>query len=771
MIRISLLFFVSILLFNCNNQSEKNEDTFLSIVPAPQKMEQMEGKFTLESSTSVVFPSGEEWMWSVNALMQPIQIAIGYDLSLQKESAGSKIIFEKNDQIQTQEGYELLINPKEIKIKAKTPQGAFYAVQSLLQLFPVEIFGSKMTDNTSWTIPCVHIVDEPRFEYRGMHLDVGRHFYKVEDVKKYIDLLAMHKLNTFHWHLTEDQGWRIEIKQYPKLTEIGGYRNGTLIGHYNDQPHQFDGKRYGGFYTQDQVKEVVQYAQERFITVIPEIELPGHAQAAIAAYPELGCTDQKLEVLQLWGVSDNVFCPTEATFEFLENVLDEVIALFPSEYIHIGGDECPKTQWKESKFCQDLMKEKDLEDEHELQSYFIQRIEKYLNKKGRNIIGWDEILEGGLAPNATVMSWRGIEGGIEAAKSGHDVIMTPTSHCYFDYYQSDHVDEPLAIGGFLPLKKVYEYEPIPDELNGAEGKFVKGVQGNVWTEYIPNMNKLEYMTFPRACALAEIAWLNPEQKNFPNFVTRILPHLNRLELKGVNAANHLYELKSSIQPTGENTEVALETLAKDATIYYTIDNSTPSPNSHLYNNSIDINSDVTINAQAFLNGEKKGRGWTQTIQMHQAAGKKISLTHAPHPKYAGGGNGSIINGVKGSNERYGDAEWLGFGDGKDLEAIIDLGKKTTISSAQFRFFKGEGQWIYLPKEVTIYGSDDGENFSQITSISEIGSETKIAEVEVSLSETTARYFKILAKNFGKIPEERQGGGNLAWLFVDEITLN
>ncbi|MDP5092104.1 MAG: beta-N-acetylhexosaminidase, partial [Polaribacter sp.] len=407
------------------------------------------------------------------------------------------------------------INKNQIKISAKSSKGAFYAVQSLLQLLPPK------TTSKSIAIQCLEIKDEPKFVYRGMHLDVSRHFFSVDFIKKYLDLMAMLKMNTFHWHLTDDQGWRIEIKKYPKLQEIAAFRKETLIGHFSDEPQQFDGKKYGGFYTQEQIKEIVSYASERQITVIPEIEMPGHSQAAIAAYPELGCTGKQIEVATKWGVFEDIYCTNENTFKFLEDVIDEVIPLFPGKYIHIGGDEAPKTQWKNCIHCQNLIKKEGLKDEHELQSYFITRMEKYINSKGKLIIGWDEILEGGLAPNATVMSWRGIQGAIDAAKQKHTVVLTPNSHCYFDYYQSDNEAEPLAIGGFLPLEKVYDFNPIPDELSTDESKFVLGVQGNVWTEYLSTPEKVEYMVFPRAIALAEVVWSSSENKNYTDFIHRL----------------------------------------------------------------------------------------------------------------------------------------------------------------------------------------------------------------------------------------------------------
>ena len=419
--------------------------------------------------------------------------------------------------------YSLSTSPEGIIISATSRTGIFYGIQSLVQVLEY--------NTGSFSVPDFKIQgDFPGLAWRGMHLDVCRHFFSVDFVKRYIDLLAAHKMNRFHWHLTEDQGWRIEIKKYPKLTEIGAWRNGSMVGHYKDQT--FDSIRYGGFYTQDQIRDVVAYAAQRHITVVPEIEMPGHALAALTAYPAFSCTGGPFEVAKSWGVFDDVYCPKEATFEFLENILDEVCALFPGEYIHIGGDECPKIRWKECANCQQKMKENGLIDEHELQSYFIQRIEKYLNSKGKKIIGWDEILEGGLAPNAAVMSWRGEEGGIAAAKQNHYVVMSPGSHCYFDHYQGDKTKEPIAIGGFTPLEKVYSYQPIPASLDVNQRMYILGAQANLWTEYITSEAQAEYMVLPRMSALAEVLWSGNEDRNFEDFKKRLSPFLVKLEKRG-----------------------------------------------------------------------------------------------------------------------------------------------------------------------------------------------------------------------------------------------
>ncbi|MBT8488411.1 MAG: beta-N-acetylhexosaminidase, partial [Gemmatimonadetes bacterium] len=411
--------------------------------------------------------------------------------------------------------------------------GVFYGLQTLSQFMPPEAETGAVADG-GVEIPAVTIVDEPRFSYRGMHLDVARHFFGPDFVKRYIDVLARYKINRFHWHLTEDQGWRIEIDAYPRLTEVAAWRDQTQIGH-GSEPFNGDGQRYGGYYTKDEIRDIVDYAESRFVTIIPEIEMPGHATAAIAAYPELSCHGEPVEVAMTWGVFEDIYCPTEETFEFLETVLAEVIELFPGEYVHIGGDEAPKTQWEESGFVQDLMVREGLREVEQVQGYFIRRIERFLNERGRRLIGWDEILEGGLAPNATVMSWRGTLGGIEASRMGHEVIMTPYSHLYFDYYQSeDREDEPFAIGGFLPLDTVYGYEPIPGPLRDRDAARIIGAQANVWTEYMKTPEHVEYMLLPRMLALSEVVWSAPEQKDYADFLRRLGWHLDRFEALGVN---------------------------------------------------------------------------------------------------------------------------------------------------------------------------------------------------------------------------------------------
>ena len=744
----------------------ENENSY-NIIPQPVKQTAIKGKFELGPETFILLENQDPaWKSVANQLSVLLGNKIGRQVAIETKGETKdaiKLMADKN--IKNAEGYILKVNPYDITIRAASAAGVFYAMQTLNQLIPL----SEEKSNSK-RIPCVKIEDAPRFVYRGMNLDVGRHFFPVSFVKKYIDLLAMHKMNRFHWHLTEDQGWRIEIKKYPKLQEVAAYRKETLKGHYSDQPHQFDGKKYGGFYTQDEVREIVAYAQERFVTVIPEIEMPGHSQAALAAYPELGCTDGPFETATKWGVFEEVYCPTEATFEFLENVLTEVMELFPSTYIHIGGDECPKSRWKTSKFCQDLIKKEGLKDEHGLQSYFINRIEKFLNANGRQIIGWDEILEGGLAPNATVMSWRGVKGGIEAAKQKHNVIMTPTSNCYFDYYQSRSEEEPLAIGGYLPLKQVYLYEPIPQELNAEEAKYVLGAQGNVWTEYISTPEQAEYMAFPRGIALAEVTWSPKPQRNYDDFATRLSRHMPRLDAINVNYANHLFEVKTAIAPAGDGLSVSLSSLATEAKIYYTLDGTEPGASATLYTTPISLTENKTLKTTVYRNGKMLSRVSVTDFNLHLATAKNMSLTNAPHPNYALGGKEALVNGVIGSDDRYGDGEWLGW-SGEDFEATIDLGSTKYLTNLRMRFYNGNGQWIYLPREVAVAISMDAKTYQPLT-IKKINSNSlnKVVAIDIPLEGGKGQFLKIKAKRYGMIPDGAQGAGHEAWLFVDELVV-
>ena len=495
------------------------------LIPWPRVLESNAGAFvpghglgiTVAATTPVDLPVrriGEVlsgYLRDLTTIDVPVGSGSGIDLQIRADAPDGV------------EAYRLEVTPQRIELAARDPRGLFYGVQTLRQLVAA----------SPQAVPAVRIEDAPRFSYRGLHLDVGRHFFPVEFIKRYIDLLATFKLNTFHWHLTEDQGWRLEIKKYPKLTEVGSWRAETIVGHARRGPKGYDGTPHGGFYTQEQAREVVAYARDRGVTVLPEIEMPGHSLAALASYPEYANVPGPFAVRTTWGISEEVFSPSEATFGFLEDVLKEVMDIFPSEFIHIGGDEAPKKRWRESPLAQDIITKEHLAGEDGLQSWFIRRIEGFLNLHGRRLIGWDEILEGGLAPNATVMSWRGTKGGIAAARAGHDVVMAPQEDLYFDHYQADPEHEPLAIGGLTPIEDTYRYEPIAPELTDDEAAHVLGPQACVWTEYMPTPDQVEYMAYPRVLALAEIAWSARAARDWSSFSARLPAALGLLERLGV----------------------------------------------------------------------------------------------------------------------------------------------------------------------------------------------------------------------------------------------
>ena len=642
------------------------------------------------------------------------------------------------------EAFRLTVLPQRIEIAGGSYGGVFNGVQALFRLLPAEIYAKNCPLTVE--IACTKVEDAPRFPYRGMMLDVCRHFSPVEYVYKFIDMLAMHKMNTFHWHLTDDQGWRIEIKKYPKLTEIGSKRKETLIDYYYvNYPQIFDGKEHGGYYTQEQIKDIVDYAASKFITVIPEIEMPGHAIAAIASYPELSCTpDSTCDVTGTWGVFEEVFCPSDTTFEFLEGVMDEVMDLFPSKYIHIGGDECPKTAWIKSEYCQSLIKQLGLKDdvtpnvidgkkhtkEEKLQSYFITRMEKYLNSKGRNIIGWDEILEGGLAPNATVMSWRGVEGGMNAAKAGHNAIMTPNPYAYLDQYQEEPEIAPVTIGGYNTLKKTYSYNPVPDDADDLVKKHIIGVQGNIWTEYMPSDNNRDYQAFPRAIAIAETGWTLNANKNWNDFCQRMVEDFRRMDVKNVKACRNFFDVNINTHVDESDTlKVILESFYPNAEIHYTTDGSTPTVESALYNRPFTLSGEIEVKAAAFKDGQMLGKVTGKKLYGNLISGKSFTVTPA-----IGGAKGDIFgeNDVLGTdistfgltNGKRGNTAsmtpWSGFrmdDNCKEMVFIVEFDEPTTVSKVVFGSLYNPASVILPPSVATIETSSDGQKYSKVAEAS------------------------------------------------------
>ncbi|WP_428654146.1 glycoside hydrolase family 20 protein [Runella sp.] len=765
-----ILFFTLFLLHVTLLQAQEN--TF-NLIPFPAQFNGGEGKFEVNAQTKIIVTAKD-------VLLKPIAQSLATTIKTSSKltlpiaataapTAKNVIYIRQNKALGLgPEGYKLLVSADKVTLEAATAQGAFYGLQTILQLLPAAVFSPVPVDNVSWSMPMCQIQDKPRFVHRGLMLDVGRYFMPVSFIKKYIDLLAVHKMNVLHWHLTDDQGWRIEIKKYPKLTQIGSKRKESLVGQYSENyPQKFDGKESGGFYTQAEIKDVVKYAQAKYVTIIPEIEMPGHATAALAAYPELGCEPSKnYEVATKWGVMKDVFCPNEKTFTFLQDVLTEVFTLFPSKYVHIGGDECPKDAWKQSAFCQDLIKKLNLKDEHELQSYFIKRIEKFVNSKGKSIIGWDEILEGGLAPNATVMSWRGTKGGVEAAKQKHNVIMTPTTFYYLDYYQANPAKEPLAIGGYLPIEKVYEYDPGA-EFSAEEQKYILGVQGNVWTEYMPNPAQVEYMTFPRATAIAEVAWVPSGGKNFEDFATRLKEHLKRLGYLKVNFSKRILDVRAVTQFNNQGQlQVRLEKLDSDSKIYYTTDGKEPSTSSTEYVMPITLDKITTIKAITTA-----GAKFEEKFFIHRAKGKPYTYANAP------------AEGVDTEKKKLTDgqvaqspgnsAEWVRM-SGKDFEITIDLGEVKPVTKVSANFLKVIMNNVFPPTSVEIGLSRDGESFKDALAqpVSyQLEGPWQILPVVADFKTARARYIRVRAKNAGPAPEGHPSAGRPTTIAMDEVVVD
>ena len=672
------------------------------------------------------------------------------------------------------EGYELNVDGEGIEVRASQCPGFLYALQSLEQLLPAAVYGTEPAPDAAWEVPCVKIADAPRFAYRGMHLDVARHFFSVDEVKRYIDVMAIHKLNTLHWHLTDDQGWRIEIKRYPELTAVGSIRKATVV---RKEWGTYDGTPYGGFYTQDEIRDVVKYAADRGVTVIPEIDLPGHMLAALTAYPELGCTGGPYEVWGRWGVADDVLCPgREKTFEFLEGVLTEVMELFPSEYIHIGGDECPKVRWEKCPRCQAKIRQLGLKDdgehtaEHYLQSYVTDRIGKFLAQHGRRIIGWDEILEGRAPSDAVVMSWRGSEGGIAAAKLGHDVIMTPNSHFYFDYYQSLDTDaEPFGIGGYIPMEQVYSYDPAFPELTPEQQKHILGVQANLWTEYVLSDEHLEYMLLPRLAALSEVQWCLPETKDWNRFIGSFRMDEIYSQM-GYEFAKHIFGVTASYAVDPEKGGVVMTlTTQGGAPIRYTLDGSDPTASSPLYKAPVTIGESCTFKAAALREGMQTPV-YARKFDFNKATGRRIALNAAPTLKYTYGGASLLVDGYRGGPV-YSNGAWIGFLN-EPLDVTIDMQGAKPYSAVTVESLVEKGEWVFPPSSVGVYLSDDGREFTEAALMSvpqeTAGSPDGVKPFKVLFPETSARYLRVVARTVDPIPAWHGAAGQKAHMFVDEI---
>ena len=757
-------------------------DDEVAVVPLPERVVKGQGTFLLTASTEAVLLSGDDSLACVTgALDEVLEPVFGKGLRVRHADVPLDGALNIScDAAMPADGYRLEITPGRAEIVAGSAAGAFYAVQTLRQLIPAAAYGAANVRAVE--LPVVTVEDKPCLGYRGMMLDVCRHFFTVDEVKEALDIMALHKLNVFHWHLTDDQGWRIEIKKCPKLTEVGSVRSRTLIGRdpggEYDENCKFDETPYGGYYTQDEIRDIVAYAADRAITVIPEIDLPGHMLSALTAYPELGCTGGPYEVWGRWGVADDVLCPgQEKTFEFLEDVLDEVVGLFPSELIHIGGDECPKVRWEKCPRCQARIRQLGLRDkdgytaEHYLQGYVTDRIGKYLAERGRRIIGWDEILEGQAPSDAIVMSWRGSAGGIKAAKLGHDVIMTPNSHFYFDYYQSPDADaEPFGIGGCVTIDKVYSFDPMADLTPGQQAHIL-GVQANLWTEYIASDDHLEYMLLPRLAALSEVQWCQPGVKDWVRFrdgfrMDRIYSQM------GYAFAKHIFGIKGSYAVDPQKGAVVMTlTTQGDAPIHYTLDGSEPTAASPRYTGPVEIGKSARFRATALREGGENA-SYSREFAFSKSTGRPAVLNTKPNDSYTFEGASLLVDGYH-SRPVFTSGAWLGYLD-EPLDVTIDMGGEQSYRSVELETLAEKGDWIFPPSSVTVWVSDNGTDFTEVASVTvpeaKAGDADGIGRYRMQFPETSARYLKVVAQNAAAIPAWHPGAGSKGFLFVDEIVV-
>lgn len=759
--------------YACSEKRTLNSD--YEIIPKPLDVNSKgDASFLLKDGVAVIYPENNQKMQdNAEFLVDYVEKQTGVKLT---SHAGMPVdgaiclTLDLSDD--NAEAYKLIVNDKRVCISGASEAGVFYGIQTLRKSLPV-------AQDINVNLSAVEIYDKPRFAYRGAMLDVARHFYTVDEVKTFIDMLALHNINRFHWHLTDDQGWRIEIKKYPKLMSVASERKETVVGRWYSGI--YDGKPYGGYYTQDELRDVIDYAAKRHITIIPEVDLPGHMQAALTAYPELGCTGGPYEVRTIWGVSQDVLCVgNDFTLQFVKDVLSEVADIFPSEYIHIGGDECPKVRWEKCPKCQERIKSLGLKSdakhtkEQRLQSYMIQEAAKYLKEKGKRIIGWTEILEGGLVPDATLMSWIGESGGIEAAHQHHDVIMTPNTYLYFDYYQSKKVeDEPLAIGGYLPIEKTYNYEPMPKELTEEEQQYIKGVQANLWTEYIPVFSQVQYMVLPRLGAAAEVQWTDPSKKDYKDFLRRV-PHLVAVyDCYGWNYATHVYDVNVDMKADTVNhvLNVQLSTMADDP-IYYTLDGQDPTEKSLKYTKPFTIDQSVVLKTMA-VHPDRTSKISVDTIRLNKATLKPVVLLQPNESRFSPDGPVVLVDGRNG-NHSFDTGAWLAVA-GNDLEAVINMQAETILSSASVHVYVRKDAWLFDARGFSVSVSSDNKNYKEVASqeykqMQESDSDG-IIEHELSFDPCKATYVKIKVISEKSMPDWHWDAGKAPFLLVDEIILN
>ena len=756
-------------LFSCSENKVFTEND-IHIIPKPQELSLKEGHFTFNKQTSFYITSDEQ-LEAAKILIQRFKITANWDLKVLKSKPKSNFVAFKPNKNFNNEAYSLSVEKDSITLAANSFSGFLYGVESLRQLLPPEIESGVKESNVEWVIPNIEIDDTPRFKWRGLMLDVSRHFFEKEYIFKTIDRLAFLKMNTLHLHLVDDQGWRIEIKKYPKLTKVGAFR-------VNQEDKPWDGRNtpklgkeatYGGFYTQEDIREIVSYAERRGVTVVPEIEMPAHISSAIAAYPELSCLENPIMVPSggVWPITDIYCAGKESTFEFLENVLFEVMDLFPSQYIHIGGDEATKTNWKKCPHCKKRMHDEHLKNPEELQSYFIKRIEHFLSTNNRTLIGWDEILEGGLAPGATVMSWRGVKGGLEASAQGHDVVMSPGTHCYFDHYQGPVNSEPKAWGGFSPVSKVYQFDPVVASMTDKQITHVLGGQANLWAEYVTTSSHSEYMIYPRLAALSEALWTPKPQKSWNEFSKRMLKLFDRFDYMNINYAKSAFTITAETKVNdANNILVALRNELPQSDIRYTLDNDPIDTKAISYVAPIELNKTTTIKASLFKDEKPTKNLFKKTFSFHKGVGKTVTYTIPHSSRYQGTGVNTLNNIIRGT-KNFHDGQWQAWLN-KDMELIFDMGENNLISSVTVGSMEHQGPGIYFPKEVEVLFSNDGESFTSLGKIDrpyKANSEIVLKDFKITFNSQKARYVKVKAKNLRKTPR-----GTGVWLFVDEVII-
>lgn len=765
-----VIMFIGVLV-SCQNKTKVFTENDIKIIPKPVELQLEQGSFKFDKETKFVVANDAQN--SIFALLtEKFKTVSGWNLEVSKEAPQTNYVQLVVDENLEEEAYNLDINSDCILISAKSNAGFLYGTETLRQLLPIEIESSNRVSETEWVVANLKIDDQPRYQYRGLMLDVSRHFFEIDYLKKTIDRLAMLKMNVLHLHLVDDQGWRIEIKKYPKLTEVGAWRVDQEDKHWDGRytPSPQEKGTYGGFYTQEELKDLVAYAATKSVEIIPEIEMPAHVSSAIASYPELSCHERPIGVPSggLWPITDIYCAGKEQTFEFLENVLLEVMEIFPSKYIHVGGDEATKTNWETCPHCKKRMNAEGLKSVEQLQSYFITRMERFINSNGKRLIGWDEILEGGIAPEATVMSWRGVKGGVEAAEQGHDVIMTPGSHCYFDHYQGPQNEEPLAWGGYTPLSKVYTFDPVVETMNETEAKHVLGGQANLWSEQIKTEAHSEYMIFPRLAALSETLWSPKELRDWADFSSRIEALFKRFELLDINYAKSTYLVMHDAQIDLNTQEVliSLNNEFPNADIRYALNDDALNESATPYTTPIKINQTTRIKASLFKDGKPVGKPFTETIEFHKGVGKTIFFKKPYHKDYPGEDEFGLVNTLRGT-KNFRDGHWQAWLH-DDMEAVIDLGEPTKVKEVSVGTMENQGPGIYFPKAVNVYLSDDGSNYKKVGGIERAHAKNPtfdLKEFKIDFEEQKTRYVKVVAENLEESPD-----GNGPWLFVDEIVI-